>query len=190
MPQTGKSEAKSATSAVPTKSPESSAISAREGRATSQAMIERSFKIKGDLAGSESLYIDGTIEGSVDLTGHRLTVREGGVVEGNIVAREIVVLGKVRGNCTASERVEIRDAGSLMGDVITPRISIAEGTYFKGGVEILKSRETNPRAGGSEGSDHSARYEERAEESLAQSRYRTLEDESNDTGALSKWKSA
>ena len=190
MPKTGKSEAKSATSAAPTKSAESPSSSLREGRATLQEVIGRSFAIKGDLAATEPLTIEGNIEGAVNLAGHRLTVGKSGVVKGDIVAREIVVMGKVIGSCTASDRVEIRNAGSLMGDVITPRISIDEGAYFKGGVEILKSRETNPRVGFSEGSAHAAFYRERAEESLAPGRYCTLENESDREGALSKWKSA
>lgn len=73
-----------------------------------QATIGKSLVIKGEVTGSESLYIDGRVEGSINLSGNRVTVGRNGVVAANINAREIVVLGKVRGNLTASDRVDIR----------------------------------------------------------------------------------
>ena len=87
-----------------------------------QATIGKSLVIKGEVTGSESLYIDGRVEGSINLSGNRVTVGRNGVVAANINAREIVVLGKVRGNLTASDRVDIRSDGSLTGDVIAARI--------------------------------------------------------------------
>ena len=95
--------------------------------------------IKGEVTGSESLYIDGRVEGSINLAGNRVTVGRNGVVAANINAREIVVLGKVRGNLTASDRVDIRSDGSLTGDVVAARISIEDGAYFKGGIDIRKA---------------------------------------------------
>jgi cytoskeletal protein CcmA (bactofilin family) len=103
-----------------------------------QATIGKSLVIKGEVTGSESLYIDGRVEGSISLSGNRVTVGRNGVVAANISAREIVVLGKVRGNLTASDRVDIRSDGSLTGDVIAARISIEDGAYFKGGIDIRK----------------------------------------------------
>ena len=103
-----------------------------------QATIGKSLVIKGEVTGSESLYIDGRVEGSINLSGNRVTVGRNGVVAANINAREIVVLGKVRGNLTASDRVDIRSDGSLTGDVIAARISIEDGAYFKGGIDIRK----------------------------------------------------
>jgi cytoskeletal protein CcmA (bactofilin family) len=94
--------------------------------------------IKGEVTGSESLYIDGRVEGSINLAGNRVTVGRNGVVSANINAREIVVLGKVRGNLTASDRVDIRSDGSLTGDVVAARISIEDGAFFKGGIDIRK----------------------------------------------------
>src|SRR5512143_2700219 len=76
-----------------------------------QATIGKSLVIKGEVTGSESLYIDGRVEGSINLSGNRVTVGRNGVVSANINAREIVVLGKVRGNLTASDRVDIRSDG-------------------------------------------------------------------------------
>ncbi len=103
-----------------------------------QATIGKSLVIKGEVTGSESLYIDGRVEGSINLPGNRVTIGRNGVVNANITAREIVALGKVRGNLTASDRVDIRTEGSLTGDVIAQRISIEDGAYFKGGIDIRK----------------------------------------------------
>ena len=103
-----------------------------------QATIGKSLVVKGEVSGSESLYIDGKVEGSINLPGNRVTVGRNGQVAANIMAREIVVLGKVRGNCQASDRVDIRSEGSLTGDVIAARISIEDGAFFKGGIDIRK----------------------------------------------------
>ena len=104
-----------------------------------QATIGKSLVIKGEVTGSESLYIDGRVEGSINLAGNRVTVGRNGIVAANINAREIVVLGKVRGNLTASDRVDIRSDGSLTGDVVAARISIEDGAFFKGGIDIRKA---------------------------------------------------
>src|SRR5579871_6810675 len=104
-----------------------------------QATIGKSLVIKGEVTGSESLYIDGRVEGSINLAGNRVKVGRNGVVSANINAREIVVLGKVRGNLTASDRVDIRSDGSLTGDVVAARISIEDGAFFKGGIDIRKA---------------------------------------------------
>ncbi|MDP9160723.1 MAG: polymer-forming cytoskeletal protein [Acidobacteriota bacterium] len=104
-----------------------------------QATIGKSLVIKGEVTGSESLYIDGRVEGSINLSGNRVTVGRNGIVSANITAREIVILGKVRGNLTASDRVDIRSDGSLTGDVVAARISIEDGAFFKGGIDIRKA---------------------------------------------------
>jgi cytoskeletal protein CcmA (bactofilin family) len=95
--------------------------------------------VKGEISGAESLYIDGKVEGSINLPGNRVTVGRNGQVAATILAREIVVLGKIRGNCTATDRVDIRAEGSLTGDVIAARISIEDGAFFKGGIDIRKA---------------------------------------------------
>jgi cytoskeletal protein CcmA (bactofilin family) len=103
-----------------------------------QATIGKGLFIKGEITGSESLYIDGKIEGTINLPGNRLTVGRNGQVNAAINAREIVVLGKVRGNVAATDRVDIRAEGSLTGDVAAARISIEDGAFFKGGIDIRK----------------------------------------------------
>lgn len=103
-----------------------------------QATIGKGLFIKGEITGSESLYIDGKIEGTINLPGNRLTVGKNGQVNAAINAREIVVLGKVRGNVSATDRVDIRAEGSLTGDVAAARISIEDGAFFKGGIDIKK----------------------------------------------------
>ena len=113
-----------------------------------QATIGKSLVIKGEVTGSESLYIDGRVEGSINLSGNRVTVGRNGVVAANINAREIVVLGKVRGNLTASDRVDIRSDGSLTGDVVAARISIEDGAFFKGGIDIRKGGQPQSKPNG------------------------------------------
>jgi cytoskeletal protein CcmA (bactofilin family) len=103
-----------------------------------QATIGKSLVVKGEVSGSESLYIDGKVEGAINLPGNRVTVGRNGQVAANIMAREVVVLGKVRGNVHASDRVDIRSEGSLTGDVVAARISIEDGAFFKGGIDIRK----------------------------------------------------
>jgi cytoskeletal protein CcmA (bactofilin family) len=103
-----------------------------------QATIGKSLVVKGEVTGSEGLYIDGRVEGSINLPGNRVTIGRNGNVAANISAREVVVLGKVRGNISASDRVDIRSEGSLTGDVVAQRISIEDGAFFKGGIDIRK----------------------------------------------------
>jgi cytoskeletal protein CcmA (bactofilin family) len=103
-----------------------------------QATIGKGLYVKGEITGSESLFIDGKVEGSINLPGNRVTVGRNGQVAASINAREIVVLGKVRGNVSATDRVEIRAEGALTGDVAAARISIEDGAFFKGGIDIRK----------------------------------------------------
>jgi cytoskeletal protein CcmA (bactofilin family) len=103
-----------------------------------QATIGKGLFVKGEISGSESLFIDGKVEGSISLPGNRVTVGRNGQVASSITAREIVILGKVRGNVIASDRVDIRAEGALTGDVTAARISIEDGAFFKGGIDIKK----------------------------------------------------
>ena len=104
-----------------------------------QATIGKGLIVQGEITGGESLFIDGKLEGSISLPGNRVTVGRNGKVEASINAREIIVMGKVRGNVTASDRVEIRAEGGVTGDVRAACVSIEDGAFFKGGIDIRKS---------------------------------------------------
>ena len=121
--------------------PASSAEYPNRGAAATgdQATIGKALFIKGEITGTESLFIDGKVEGTIALPGNRVTIGRNGQVASNITAREIVIMGKVRGNVTATDRVDIRAEGALTGDVTAARISIEDGAYFKGGIDIKKS---------------------------------------------------
>ena len=101
-----------------------------------QATIGRSLVIKGEISGSEALYVDGRIEGKISLPNNRVTIGRNGIVQANIVAAEVVVMGKVNGNIECSDRIDIRSEGSVTGDVSTIRISVEDGAVLKGGVEV------------------------------------------------------
>jgi cytoskeletal protein CcmA (bactofilin family) len=124
--------------AAPAAAPIESANRAGSATAADQASISKGLFIKGEITGSESLFIDGKVEGSINLNGNRVTVGRNGQVAASITAREVVVLGKVRGNVTATDRVDIRAEGALTGDVAAARISIEDGAFFKGGIDIRK----------------------------------------------------
>jgi cytoskeletal protein CcmA (bactofilin family) len=122
--------------ATPAPSPEPAS---RAGVAAGdQAVISKGLFVKGEISGTESLYIDGKVEGSISLPGNRVTIGRNGQVGANVTAREVVVLGKVRGNVSATDRVDIRAEGALSGDVSAARISIEDGAFFKGGIDIRK----------------------------------------------------
>jgi cytoskeletal protein CcmA (bactofilin family) len=101
-----------------------------------QATIGRSLKIKGEISGSEALYIDGVIEGKITMPESRVTIGRNGKVDASITAREVVVMGKVTGNIECTDRVDIRSEGSLIGDVTTSRISVEDGALLKGGIQV------------------------------------------------------
>jgi cytoskeletal protein CcmA (bactofilin family) len=105
--------------------------------------IGRNVVLKGEVSGTDSLYVDGRIEGTINLPGSRVTIGPNGQVHAHmsvcITAREIVVMGKIHGNVSASDRVDLRAEGVLVGDVSAARISIEDGAYFKGGVDLHKA---------------------------------------------------
>jgi cytoskeletal protein CcmA (bactofilin family) len=106
--------------------------------AADRATIGKSLQIKGEVIGCESLYIDGKVEGAITLPGNRVTVSRDAQVSANITAREVVIFGKVSGNITASDRVDLRSEGSVTGDVAAQRITIGDGAFFEGGIHIGK----------------------------------------------------
>ena len=102
------------------------------------AHIGKSVVIKGELSGSEDLYVDGQVEGSIELRGNSLTVGPNGRVKARISAKSVAIQGSVEGTVTASERVELRKSAVVNGDIVTQRIAMEEGAFFKGKVDIQK----------------------------------------------------
>jgi cytoskeletal protein CcmA (bactofilin family) len=100
--------------------------------------IGKSVVIKGELNGSEDLTIEGHVEGTIQLRDHVLTIGPNGKIKAQVFAKAVIVLGEVHGNVTASEKVDIRDNGSVEGDIVSPRIAIAEGAHFKGSVDMQR----------------------------------------------------
>lgn len=109
------------------------------------AHIGKSVLVKGELSGSEDLYIDGQVEGTIELREHNLTVGPNGRVDANVNAKEVILLGTVKGNIRAAERVEIRKSGSLIGDLVAARVTIEDGAYFKGSIDIQKPGHPAPK---------------------------------------------
>ena len=101
--------------------------------------IGKSVIIKGELSGSEDLTIEGHVEGRIDLKDNVLTIGPNGKIKAEIFAKAVVVLGEVTGNVTASEKVDIRDNGSVDGDIASPRVAIAEGAHFRGAVDMQRA---------------------------------------------------
>ena len=100
------------------------------------ARLGASLRVKGEISGNEDLHVDGTVEGLIQLDDRKLTVGVSAKVTADVVAREIVVYGSVKGNLHARDRIEIKKDGSVVGDLTTARIVIEDGAYFKGSIEI------------------------------------------------------
>ena len=101
-----------------------------------QATIGRTLVIKGEISGSEALYIDGRVEGKILMPESRVTIGRNGKVDASIQAKEVVVMGKVTGNIECSDRVDIRSEGAVTGDISTVRISVEDGASLKGGIQV------------------------------------------------------
>jgi cytoskeletal protein CcmA (bactofilin family) len=110
-----------------------------------QAAIGRSIVLKGELSANEDLVIDGQFEGTVNLQDHCLTVGANGKVKAEIQARQVVIHGAVNGNVTAREKVEVRRTGNVTGDLKSASVSIEEGAYFKGSIDILRDAKQEER---------------------------------------------
>lgn len=104
--------------------------------------ISKSVLLKGSISGGEDLFVDGKLEGAVELPNNTITIGINGQVQANVSAREVIILGKLNGNVIAGDRVEIRSQGALTGDVTAARISIEDGAFFKGGIDIRKGAVT------------------------------------------------
>jgi cytoskeletal protein CcmA (bactofilin family) len=108
--------------------------------------IGKSVVIKGELNGSEDLTIEGHVEGTIQLKDHVLTIGPNGRIKAQVFAKSVIVLGEVTGNVTASDKVDIRDNGSVDGDIVSPRVAIAEGAHFRGSVDMQRKAGGEPKA--------------------------------------------
>ena len=127
--------------------PVSAAVAPSEPRAQvgrDNVNIGKSVIIKGELSGSEDLTIEGHVEGRIDLKDNVLTIGANGKIKAEVFAKAVIVLGEVTGNVTASEKVDIRDNGSVDGDIASPRVAIAEGAHFRGSVDMQRSGGAKP----------------------------------------------
>jgi cytoskeletal protein CcmA (bactofilin family) len=114
-------------------------ISGNEPKPQSErAHIGRSVVIKGELDGSEDLIIDGQVEGKIELREHTLTIGANGRIKAQVFAKSVVVLGELVGNISAAEKVEIAENGAVDGDIVAPRIAIAEGAHFRGSIDMQR----------------------------------------------------
>ncbi len=110
------------------------------------AHLGKSVRIKGELSGSEDIFVDGELEGSIQLTGNSLTIGPNGRIRANISAKNVIVGGILDGNIQAEERAELRKTAVMNGDVRTKRIAIEEGAFFKGMLEIIVESKPQPAA--------------------------------------------
>jgi cytoskeletal protein CcmA (bactofilin family) len=109
------------------------------------AHIGKSVVIKGELSGSEDLYLDGEVEGTIELQRNALTLGPNGRIRAHINAKEVIIHGKVDGNIHATERVELKRSAVLVGDIQTQRITIEDGAYFKGSIDIQREAKPEPK---------------------------------------------
>jgi len=110
----------------------------QRGQERNVVNIGKSVVIKGELNGSEDLTIEGHVEGTIQLRDHVLTIGPNGRIKAQVFAKSVIVLGEVTGNVTASDKVDIRDNGSVDGDIVSPRVAIAEGAHFRGSVDMQR----------------------------------------------------
>ena len=101
--------------------------------------IGKSVVIKGELTGSEDLTIEGHVEGKIELRQNVLTIGPNGRIKAHVFAKSVVILGEVTGNVTATEKVDLRDNGSVDGDIAAPRVAIAEGAHFRGSIDMQRA---------------------------------------------------
>src|SRR5512145_3346955 len=139
------------TPVVSTPSASPSAAPQPESRRIERDMVNigKSVVIKGELNGSEDLTIEGQVEGKIELKDHVLTIGPNGKIKAQVFAKALIVLGEVNGNVTATDKVEIKDGGSVDGDIIAPRVAIADGAHFRGSVDMQR-RAAQPQQQGSQ----------------------------------------
>jgi len=135
---------------VPTDGPRTEAPRTSGSDMVNMGTIGKSVVIKGELSASEDLTIEGTVEGKIELRQNILTIGANGKIKASVFAKAVVVQGEVHGNITATEKVDIRDAGSVDGDLAAPRVAIADGAHFRGSIDMQASaagKSTEPKSG-------------------------------------------
>ena len=105
-------------------------------RGEATARVGTGLRVKGEISGNGDLYVDGDVEGPIQLADGKLTVGTSGTITADVVAREVIIYGRVKGNLQARDRIEIKKEGSVVGDLLTARIVIEDGAQFKGSIEI------------------------------------------------------
>ena len=126
-PQTAESTSRPAVAGDPQRGQEKNVVN-----------IGKSVVIKGELNGSEDLTIEGQVEGKIELRQNVLTIGANARIKAQVFAKSVIILGEVTGNVSASEKVDIRDNGSVDGDIAAPRVAIAEGAHFRGSIDMQK----------------------------------------------------
>ena len=117
----------------------STPIEPQRGMERTTVNIGKSVVIKGELSGSEDLTIEGQVDGKIELRQNVLTIGPNGRIKAQVFAKSVIILGEVTGNVTATEKVDIRDNGSVDGDIAAPRVAIAEGAHFRGSIDMQKA---------------------------------------------------
>ena len=149
-------EKKKALSDLPTEAVPSQPAATSSG-VESLAQIGKSLKLKGEITGNEDLYIDGEVEGRIELKEHSLTVGLNGKVHADVSARLITILGHLQGNVKAGERTEIRKTGSFEGELLTAQIVIEDGAVFRGSIDIVKPGQNAANTPAADGPARTAR---------------------------------
>ena len=116
----------------------------QRGQEKTAVNIGKSVVIKGELNGSEDLTIEGQVEGKIELRQNVLTIGANGKIKAQVFAKSVIILGEVTGNVSASDKVDIRDNGSVDGDIAAPRVAIAEGAHFRGSIDMQKAGAAKP----------------------------------------------
>ena len=126
-------------SSAPEPAPARTASEPNRGTERTTVNIGKSVVIKGELNGSEDLTIEGQVEGKIELRQNVLTIGPNGKIKAQVFAKSVIILGEVTGNVTATEKVDIRDNGSVDGDIAAPRVAIAEGAHFRGSIDMQRT---------------------------------------------------
>src|ERR1700728_4128694 len=143
LPQQPRTTAPTSTSFSGEAKPMAPIVSSYPASSSGGARLGASLHVKGEITGNEDLAIDGSVEGLVQLEDRKLTIGASAKLTADVIAREVVVYGNVKGNLRARDRIEIKKDGSVVGDLTTARIMIEDGAYFKGSIEIDKAGDSS-----------------------------------------------